>query len=124
MYPQKISAAAKNIMILKYLLNRKSFKKVIIAITWWDEFTEDGSIPADPDLWLQKNSPALYNFIKHYCNDFKIIGISAQGCNYENNNFNKDEVTRKTTEGKRAFVEIDNQIEYDLSLPLYMLITK
>lgn len=112
-------AATKNILILKYLFGKKKFKRVVFALTWWDEITENGSKSINPEVWLKNNSPALFNFIKHSCNDCKIIGISAQGFNYEK--LNKKEIIKKTKDGKRAFVEIDNDIEYDLSLPLYIL---
>lgn len=116
---KNMSEAAKNIMILKFLLARKKFEKVVIALTWWDEVTQDGANPASPDKWLCDNSPAFYNFVNHYCANLKVIGLSAQGCEYKEDNHKG--ILKKTAEGKRAFVEIDDKIIYDLSLPLYML---
>lgn len=120
---QKMSASAQNIMVLKYLFERKNFKKMIFAISCWDIVTENGARPENPDSWLRNQSPALYNFIKNYQPNCIIVGISAQGFDYEGLN-NNDIITNKTISGERAFVEIGDEIKYDLSLPLYMLINE
>lgn len=117
---QKMSDSAQNIMVLKYLFERKCFKKVIFAISCWDIVTESGKHPENPDSWLKKQSPALYNFLKNYYPNSIIVGISAQGFDYEEVGDNI--ITDKTMSGERAFVEIGDEIKYDLSLPLYMLI--
>lgn len=120
---QKISACAQNIMVLKYLFGRKHFKKMIFAISCWDKVTENGGHPENPEFWLKSHSPALYNFLKSHQPDSVIVGISAQGLDYDkikDDNF----ITNKTISGERAFVEIGNEIKYDLSLPLYMLINE
>lgn len=120
---QKMSASAQNIMVLKYLFERKNFKKMIFAISCWDRITENGIHPENPDSWLRNQSPALYNFIKNYQPNCIIVGISAQGFDYEVLN-NSNIITDKTISGERAFVEIGDEIKYDLSLPLYMLINE
>lgn len=125
-----MAPAAQNIMILKYLLSQKVFRKVVIALTWWDEVTQNGKIIVDPDQHLQSTSPALYNFIKYRIPSAIIVGISGQGRKYlevngENMEAEKafvDEMVKMTKEGKRAFVGIGNQISYDLSLPIDLLI--
>lgn len=120
---QIMSASAQNIMVLKYLFGRKNFKKVIFAISCWDKMTENGTQHENPDTWLKKQSPALYNFLKHHQSNSIIIGISAQGLDY-NEVKDIDFITNKTISGERAFVEIGDEIKYDLSLPLYMLINE
>ena len=120
---QIMSASAQNIMVLKYLFRRKSFKKMIFAISCWDRITENGIHPENPDSWLKNQSPALYNFLKNYQPNSMIVGISAQGLDYKKVVDNSI-ITSKTISGERAFVEIGNEIKYDLSLPLYMLINE
>jgi len=125
-----MTPATQNIMILKYLLSQKAFKKVVIALTWWDEATQNGKTIVDPEHHLQSTSPALYNFIKYHIPSAKIVGISGQGRKYievdgKNPELEKafiDEMAKMTKEGKRAFVGIGNQISYDLSLPIHLLI--
>lgn len=122
-----ISAVAMNIMVLKCLLNKKSFKKVVIVLSWWDQKTNNGTTKNNPQEYLKDNSPALFNFIQHHIPNFEIIGLSAQGQEYPtkdqgNYEATKKEIKAKTREGKRSFVEIGDEIVHDLSLPLYLLI--
>lgn len=119
---------AQNMMILKYLMSNKSFSKVVIVLSQWDKLTKDGTKSRNPESYIQKKSPALYNFLQHHFKDCNIVGMSAQGCDYPDNNTQKEELDafkRKlvslTRSGKRAFVEVGDTIIYDLSLPLYML---
>ena len=122
-----ISAVAMNIMVLKCLLNKKSFKKVVIVLSWWDKNTDNGVVPNNPQKYLKEYSPALFNFIQHHIPNFEIIGLSAQGLEYPkedqgNYEATQKEIKAKTREGKRSFVEIGDKIVHDLSLPLYLLI--
>lgn len=122
-----ISAVAMNIMVLKCLLNKKSFKKVVIVLSWWDMNTDNGVVPNNPQKYLKDYSPALFNFIQHHIPNFEIIGLSAQGLEYPkedqgNYEATQKEIKAKTREGKRSFVEIGDEIVHDLSLPLYLLI--
>lgn len=122
-----ISAVAMNIMVLKCLLNKKSFKKVVIVLSWWDKNTDNGVVPNNPKKYLKEYSPALFNFIQHHIPNFEIIGLSAQGLEYPkedqgNYEATQKEIKAKTREGKRSFVEIGDKIVHDLSLPLYLLI--
>lgn len=119
---QKMSASAQNIMVLKYLFGIKCFKRMIFGISCWDKVTNNGTFPENPDSWLKNQSPALYNFLKNHQPNSIIVGISAQGLDYEG--INNNIITNKTISGERAFVEIDDEIKYDLSLPLYMLINE
>ena len=122
-----ISAVAMNIMVLKCLLSKKSFKKVVIVLSWWDQKTNNGTTKNNPQEYLKDNSPALFNFIQHHIPNFEIIGLSAQGQEYpkeDQGNYEvaKKEIKAKMREGKRSFVEIGDEIVHDLSLPLYLLI--
>lgn len=122
-----ISAVAMNIMVLKCLLSKKSFKKVVIVLSWWDQKTNNGSTRNNPQEYLKDNSPALFNFIQHHISNFEIIGLSAQGQEYpkeDQGNYEvaKKEIKAKMRAGKRSFVEIGDEIIHDLSLPLYLLI--
>lgn len=122
-----ISAAAMNIMILKSLINKKKFKKIVIVLSWWDMKTANGVNKINPHTYLEENSPALFNFIKYHIPEAEIVGLSAQGLEYPKENQAdflqlKKEIKAKTREGKRSFVEVENNIFHDLSIPLYMLI--
>lgn len=55
---------------------------MVLAVTRWDDVTNNGDDPENPEVWLKSKSPALYNFVKHNYPDALIIGLSAQGCNY------------------------------------------
>ena len=122
-----ISAVAMNIMVLKCLLSKKTFKKVVVVLSWWDKNTDNGVVPNNPQKYLKEYSPALFNFIQYHIPNFEIIGLSAQGQEYPkedqgNYEATKKEIKAKTREGKRSFVEIEDKILHDLSLPLYLLI--
>ena len=97
------------------------YKRLVLAVTRWDNVTNNGDDPENPEVWLKSKSPALYNFVKHNYPDALIIGLSAQGCNYSEKNWNKDDMLEKTENGVRAFVNDKNGIYYDLSKPLNFL---
>ena len=125
----KMSEAAKNIMILKYLSEMKKFKKVIIALSWWDVIIKGGGVPGNPVEYLLSNSPALYYNLYERFKHVDIIGVSAQGESYPEKGVSDDEIrefkqrmTKLTLSGERAFVKKNNDIFYDLSLPIYDLI--
>jgi len=130
---------SQDMIILKFLSQNMIFKKVIIGISAWDEiyFSND---PITPEAYLEENSPALYNFIKYRFKDVKIIGISAQGDKYkykeEQEQLNpeidepkelieefEDMMVQKTQNGKRAYVVMDKNPEYDITLPINYLIS-
>ncbi len=120
---KSMSPAALNIMILKYLFDHKRFKRFVLAVTHWDEIVNDVAYPENPEEWLKSNSPALYNFVKYYCPEVYIIGLSAQGCKYDQENFDKNAWIAKTLDGKRAFLNDADGISYDLSKPLNFLLS-
>lgn len=90
-----ISAVAMNIMVLKCLLDKKSFKKVVIVLSWWDKNTKNGVVPNNPQKYLKEYSPALFNFIQHHIRNFEIIGLSAQGLEYPKEDQGNYEVAKK-----------------------------
>lgn len=94
-----------------------------MAVTHWDEIVNDVAYPENPEEWLKSNSPALYNFVKYYCPEVYIIGLSAQGCKYDQENFDKNAWIAKTLDGKRAFLNDADGISYDLSKPLNFLLS-
>lgn len=117
-----MSPAAINIMVLKYLFSHSKFRRLVLALTRWDNVTDNGKNPVNPEEWLKRTSPALYNFVRHNYPDVLIIGLSAQGCDYEKDNWDRDDFLDKTEKGVRAFVNDTNGISYDLSMPLNYLI--
>jgi hypothetical protein len=129
---------SQDMIILKFLSQNMNFKKVIIGISAWDEiYTAEN--PIIPEAHMKENSPALYNFIKYRFNDVKIIGISAQGDKYKYKNEQElhpeidepkelveefeDMMVQKTQNGKRAYVVMDKNPEYDITLPIDYLIS-
>lgn len=128
---------SQDMIILKYLSQNMNFKKVIIGISAWDEiYTSENSVT--PEEHMKENSPALYNLIKYRFKDVKIIGISAQGDKYkykegqENSEIEEhkelveefeDMMVQKTQDGKRAYVVMDKDPEYDITLPINYLIS-
>ena len=94
----------------------------------WDKQTENGRTPKNPQEYLEEESPALYNYIEYNINNAKIIGLSAQGREYPQNenpeNYNgiKKEIRKQMQNGNRSFVEDGTSILYDLSIPLYLLL--
>lgn len=119
---KKMSSSAINIMGLKYLFSHKKIKRLVLALTRWDDVTNNGNDPENPEEWLKSKSPALYNFVKYNYPDALIIGLSAQGCDYRKKNWNRDDMLEKTENGVRAFVNDTNGIYYDLSKPLNYLL--
>ena len=128
---------SQDMIILKFLSQNMNFKKVVIGISAWDEiYTTEN--PVTPEEYMKENSPALYNFIKYRFKDVKIIGISAQGDKYkykdgqENSEIEEhkelveefeDMMVQKTQYGKRAYVVMDKNPEYDITLPIDYLIS-
>lgn len=122
-----ISSAAMNIMVLKNLLAKKKFKKIVIVLSLWDKMTDNGTKPKNPKEYLEENSPALYHFIVSNIQNVSIIGLSAQGLEYPKDDEEqyaaiKKEVRQQTNNGRRSFVEDGSEIIYDLSIPLYLLL--
>lgn len=122
-----ISSAAMNIMVLKKLLAKKKFKKIVIVLSLWDKMTDNGKKPKNPEEYLEENSPALYHFIVSNIQNVSIIGLSAQGREYPKDDevqyaAIKKEVRQQTNNGRRSFVEDGSEIIYDLSIPLYLLL--
>lgn len=132
---EDISPAAQNIMVLKYLLSQVHFKKVIIMLSCWDLYTNNGKSNKNPEIFLRQNSPGLYNYITHHISNPEFYGLSSQGRPYPLKKGDqsdeqyislraelKKELIPLTKDGKRAFVEFKDKIIFDLSLPLDNLI--
>lgn len=130
--PEKMTPATQNMLILRYIREYTSCRKIAICITAWDKITRL-SPNKDPEEYLQDESPALYNFIKFHFPEVLFFGISAQGAEYEyeekTGNAGKVKVIKeesrkklleKTREGKRAF--INNESVHDITIPLAALL--
>lgn len=115
-----MSVDIQNVLLLKELHNLFPWKKLAIGISSWDLFTNDYPIPSD----LLRQSPFLYNFIKHYFPDAMIFGISAQGAEYNDSQELVEELEERTIRGERAYIVTDEgEKSYDLTLPLNFLIS-
>lgn len=115
-----MSLDIQNVLLLKELHNLFPWKKLAIGISSWDLFTNDYPTPSD----FLRQSPFLYNFIKHYFADAMIFGISAQGAEYNNSQELVEELEDRTIRGERAYIVTDKgEKSYDLTLPLNFLIS-
>lgn len=134
--PKRMPTCAQNMLILRYLTTLKHFSKVVICLTAWDKvITENAdTIPED---YVREESPALYNFIKYHCSDVVFFGLSAQGKEYEYEDYEeKGEKLKRVTEAcrkklqdatrkcERAFVVAGNEKEknFDITLPIAELL--
>lgn len=132
---KKMSAAAQNMLILRYLAEKKRFKKAVICLTAWDRII-DTYPNKTPEDYVRESSPALFNFIKFHYPEVIFFGLSAQGSEYEYEEFDGDdelkhkrvtEACRKrlrdsTRKGERAFVVVDKDRNPDITLPISELL--
>lgn len=133
---KKMSAAAQNMLILRYLAEKKQYKKVVICLTAWDKVM--ASYPGKtPEEFVKEVSPALYNLIMYFYDDHvTFYGLSSQGAEYEYEVFTDSdgqkqkrikEACRKrlreaTRKGERAFVVVDKEKNADITLPIAELL--
>lgn len=134
---KKTTPAALNMLILRYLAEKCTFRKVVICLSAWDEVVKDGET-VKPETYLKEQSPALYNFIKYHFRDVSYYGLSAQGEAYEYESFTDEDgneqqkvtaackarLQAKTVKGERAFVVSEEEPEpnYDITLPIATLL--
>lgn len=120
--PEKMMQTSQNLMILKYIATHSKIKKVAIGLSAWDSKmkTKDS-----PEVYLQKRSPVLYNFIKYHFSDRLFFGVSAQGFDYVKDASKKDEMRDKQKNCDRAFIVYDKEElpSPDLTRPLNFLIS-
>lgn len=131
----RISPAAQNMLILRYLAEKKHYRKVVICLTAWDKVMDFHS-GTTPEEYVRESSPALYNFIKYHYPEVVFFGLSAQGSEYEYEEFMGDEgqtqkrvteackkrLRESTRKGERAFVVVDKDKNPDITLPIAELL--
>lgn len=132
---KKMSAAAQNMLILRYLAEKKQYKKVVVCLTAWDKVMV--SYPdKTPEEYVKEVSPALYNLIKYYYHHVTFYGLSAQGSEYEYESFTgsdgqkqmrvteacKKRLREATRKGERAFVIVDKEKNADITMPIAELL--
>ena len=119
----EMSEWTKNIMLLKYILNTYKIERFAICISAWDKVDTD-TYPT-VESWLKATSPFFLNFLKDNIKNFKLFGVSAQGIDYNNypNGESVESIQQKTEENRRAYV-YESSINYDITEPLYYLISK
>lgn len=113
---KKISKQVKNILLIKELNKQFKIRKIAIGISAWDCKNENCS----PLEYLQKHFPVFYNYINTFYPMSFIFGLSAQGAEYKEENY--DEMEDKTNKGTRAYIVKDTEKEYDLTIPMDYLI--
>lgn len=132
---KRMSAAAQNMLILRYLAEKKHYRKVVIGLTAWDKVVVTHP-DKTPEEYIKEASPALYNFIKYYYPSAMFMGLSAQGAEYEYEDFKGDDgqVQKRVTEtckkylreatrkGERAFVVVEKERNADIALPIAELL--
>lgn len=115
--PTHMSAQIKNLLLVKELTKQFPFKKIAIGISAWDVKNCTGS----PKVYLQKHFPVFYNYIMHYYPDSYIFGLSAQGADYNETNY--DYLEESTQNGTRAYIINSADKVYDLTTPIDFLIS-
>ncbi len=133
---KKMSAAAQNMLILRYLAETKKYKKVVICLTAWDKVMA-AHPDKTPEEYVKEVSPALYNLIRYYYEDHvTFYGLSAQGAEYAYEEVTGSdgqeqkrvkEAFRKrlreaTRKGERAFVVVDKEKNADITMPIAELL--
>lgn len=132
---KKMTPAALNMLILRYLAKKCSFRKVVICLSAWDEIIKDGD-GINPETYLKEQSPALYNFIEYHFRPVSYYGLSAQGEAYKYETYQDEEGTEqkkvtaackkrlqeKTMKGERAFVVAETKPNNDITLPIASLL--
>lgn len=96
--------------------------KVSVMVSRWD-LIEDEDCPS-PEKWIQTKMPLLYQYLKCNTNYFKpsYFGVSAQGCDYDN----QDDVNRmlEVEPFERPFIRLENEVVKDLTAPIIWLTEK
>ena len=132
---KKMSHCAQNMLTLRYLAAYGSFSKVVICLTEWDKMI-NGQDERTPEDFLREESPAFYNFINYHFKHVTFFGLSAQGAEYEYEEYDgedgqkhkrvtetcKKKLQAATLKGDRAFVVADNEKSNDITLPLAELL--
>ena len=110
-----ISKDVLNVLLLKELLKTFKFKRVCFIISCFDT-KEEGDIPKEI---LSDNAPFLYNFIQYHFPQSNICGLSAQGVEYNDGDEAQQlKLLEETRNGERAYVIIEGNKYYDITLPL------
>lgn len=131
--PEDMTPAAQNMLILRYLKEHSHFKNVTVCITQWDKYVKvHAATPklTSPEKYLEKCSPALYNFIKYHFPHARFYGLSSQGDEYKYEKQTdeqvkkdirivkqdcKDKLKQLAKDGKRAFLCWDKKVSYDIT---------
>lgn len=138
--PELMTPATQNMLILRYLKEHSHFKKVTICITQWDRYVKIHSTNKkmkSPEVVLQKQSPALYNFIKYHFPQATFYGLSSQGDEYKyeqqtdeqkknDEKLVKADCKKRLLEwgkkGQRAFICWDKEYSFDITSLIYNML--
>ena len=117
---ENMSPWTKNIVLLKYLSQRK-LKDIPLAICFsaWDSIETEMSV----EDWVKTEHKFFYNFVKYHFSNVKYFGISAQGREYTKEDSEEiiEQCQKLTEEKKRAFIFTDEKTT-DLTEPIDFLI--
>lgn len=132
--PKNMTPAALNMLLLRYLKEHVSCKKIVICLSAWDKISRVSPC-ISPENYLKGHSPALYNFIKYHFPETRFYGLSAQGEAYSYVEAGEGESKKKTVtveckkhlqdltiKGERAFIYEDENLSYDITKPLAALL--
>ncbi len=121
MQTKDIEVAIQNLILLKYLYSRMGDCPISLCFSLWD--IADNANNETMEKWVKVNHPCIYNFVTEHFTKFRFYGISAQGASYEDLSEEEgDKLAEKTTKKQRAYVYTD-QLSYDITEPLYFLIS-
>ncbi len=105
-----ISELVQNILLLKIIRAKMGDCKILIAISSWDK---KATVNISAEEWLKKEHKLFYNVLNNSFSEPMIVGISAQGGDYENGN---QQQLSETIEN-RAYIYESSKI-YDITVIL------
>lgn len=112
---ESMSKLTQNILLIKSIRESMGDCKIVIAISSWDK--KDVLKRRNAENWLKINHKLFYNVIKNNFSESMIVGVSAQGGEY--NADNKTELAKKKE--NRAYI-YENSKVYDLTSLLVKLL--
>lgn len=104
---ESMSKLTQNILLLKSIRKNMGDCKIVIAVSSWDK---NEAIKVSAEDWLKTEHRLFYNIIKNNFSKSIIVGVSAQGGEY--NVENKAELAQKKE--NRAYI-YENSKAYDLT---------
>lgn len=115
-----ITAAIKNVLLMKYLWEQMGDCPISICFSRWD--LADLGTASSVDQWVRENHPSIYNFVEEHFSDHRYFGISSQGADYKGlDETQQDALAELTTTKERAYIYTDKK-SFDITEPIDYII--